>query len=76
MVKSLSRDLPRLLTVIRKFIYDGLFPFSRNYFPGKHLKDFQSERDFRLQKKKIMNRMVQVEFVQLQNQANKRVNPN
>ena len=24
--------------------------FSRNYFPGKHLKDFQSERDFRFQK--------------------------
>ena len=78
MVKGLSCRKIAAVNIYSGKLYQGDLQlhvklFSRNYFPGKHLKDFQSEWDFRFQKlliRRIKNitQMVQAEFLKFQNQ--------
>ena len=55
MVKGLSCRKIAAVNIYSGKLYQGdlrlhVKIFSRNYFPGKHLKDFQCERDFGFQK--------------------------
>ena len=79
MVKGLSCRKIAAVNIYSGKLYQGdlrlhVKLFSRNYFPGKHLKDFQIERDFSFKKlliPRIKNiiQMVQAKFLKFQKEV-------